>query len=254
MAHHIYKTKEMTMKKILLSLVAAAMSAVATAQPAAGKFSIIPRIGVSLARMSGGGIGSTFSNPDGTAVSMSGGGLRSKAGFTGGVDIDYQVAAQVSVSLGAHYAQQGCGYGNSRADLTTPNSTKKQYIGVSNHTIQLNSLNIPLLVNYYIAPGLAVKTGVQVGIPVSAREKYTYTQYTELDEDNIDVKSPAPVNDDLGNNMKAVDFAVPVGISFEYMNVILDARYNIGLTGAHKEYTDVKNRAFMFTAGYRFTL
>ncbi len=29
---------------------------------------------------------------------------------------------------------------------------------------------------------------------------------------------------------KSLDLSVPVGISYEYMNVCLDARYNIGVT------------------------
>ena len=56
---------------------------------------------------------------------------------------------------------------------------------------------------------------------------------------------------------KKVDFSIPVGISFEYMNVIIDARYNIGLTNVQKDFLDlkpVKNRVFMFSAAYRFQL
>lgn len=53
--------------------------------------------------------------------------------------------------------------------------------------------------------------------------------------------------------LKKVDFAIPVGISYEYMNVILDARYNIGLTKVY-DNIDGKNSVFTFSAGYRFSL
>ena len=33
---------------------------------------------------------------------------------------------------------------------------------------------------------------------------------------------------------KKVDVAIPLGLSYEYMNVILDARYNVSLTKAGK--------------------
>lgn len=238
------------MKKTILSLVAAAVSVAAMAQPEAGKFSIIPRIGVSLAGMSDGGV----SLGDAAAGPTTGGGLSKKAGLTVGADIDWQAGRQWSLTLGAYYAQQGCRYGNSTMEIAGSNPKKR--IGVSSHTLQMHTLNVPLLVNYYIAPGFAVKTGVQLGLPFSARNKYTTTTYTETDDDNVSVESPKQADEKVNDTMKAVEFAIPIGLSFEYMNVILDARYNIGLTGVQKaEYNDkTKNRVFMFTAAYRFTL
>ena len=46
------------------------------------------------------------------------------------------------------------------------------------------------------------------------------------------------------------DFSIPVGISYEYMNVVLDARYNLGLSKVHKDLGS-KNRSFTFSVGYR---
>lgn len=240
------------MRKTIVTLVAAAMSAVAMAQPAAGKFSIIPRVGVSLARMSGGGIASGDAVLAGATSSE----LRSKTGFTGGLDIDYQLASQVSLSIGAHYVQQGCKYGNSQTEMSPAGSTVKEYMGISEHTVQTHSLNVPLLVGYYVAPGLAVRTGVQLEVPVSAHEKYAYARYNDKEGDDVQVDAPVKVDNDLDASMRKVSFAVPVGISFEYMNVILDARYNIGLGGVQKKgFNDsAKNRVFMFTAAYRFVL
>ena len=34
------------------------------------------------------------------------------------------------------------------------------------------------------------------------------------------------------------DFSIPVGISYEYMNVVIDARYNLGLSKVHKDLLD----------------
>jgi hypothetical protein len=54
---------------------------------------------------------------------------------------------------------------------------------------------------------------------------------------------------------KKVDVAIPLGLSYEYMNVILDARYNVSLTKAGKgDWDNCKNKALTFTVGYRFTL
>lgn len=52
-----------------------------------------------------------------------------------------------------------------------------------------------------------------------------------------------------------VDLSIPVGASYEYMNVILDARYNFGLTNIYKiDAMKSKNRFFTITVGYRFNL
>jgi hypothetical protein len=41
-----------------------------------------------------------------------------------------------------------------------------------------------------------------------------------------------------------------MGLSYEYANVVLDARYNLGLTKAFKE-GDSKHSYFTITLGYR---
>ena len=58
---------------------------------------------------------------------------------------------------------------------------------------------------------------------------------------------------DDAENVNTFDFSVPVGISYEYMNICLDARYNIGCTKVDK---DVKgcNSVFQITLGYKFKL
>ena len=53
------------------------------------------------------------------------------------------------------------------------------------------------------------------------------------------------------NNIKSVDVAIPLGISYEMGKLVADARYNFGLT-------EVRLRSqfsvFQFTVGYRFDL
>ena len=55
---------------------------------------------------------------------------------------------------------------------------------------------------------------------------------------------------------KSVDFGIPVGISYEYKNITLDARYYFGLTNMNDlEDTEViHNRCLSITLGYRFKL
>ena len=55
---------------------------------------------------------------------------------------------------------------------------------------------------------------------------------------------------------KSMDFGIPVGLSYEYKNVTLDARYYFGLTRIDKsqELENIRNRCLTLTLGYRFNL
>ena len=75
------------------------------------------------------------------------------------VDFDYQMAQSLSVMLGAHYTQQGCNYGNVNEQISQSGNVKK-YVGLNDLSTQLHVINVPLLFNYYVAPGFAVKTTV----------------------------------------------------------------------------------------------
>ncbi len=46
-----------------------------------------------------------------------------------------------------------------------------------------------------------------------------------------------------------------VGLSYEYQNVVLDARYNWGLTKIYDvDKLDSKNSVFQITLGYKFEI
>ena len=50
------------------------------------------------------------------------------------------------------------------------------------------------------------------------------------------------------------DLSVPVGVSYEYMNFVLDARYNWGLMKVVNVGDAFYNRCFMLSLGYKFVL
>lgn len=108
-------------------------------------------------------------------------------------------------------------------------------------TAKLDYINVPILANVYVTKGLAVKLGVQPGFKVNA--KYD-TKTTAL---GVAVKTSGEPD------VKSVDFSIPVGISYEYANFQLDARYNWGLTKIYK-HGDDKNSVFQITLGYKFDL
>ena len=236
----------MRMKKIFLSVIAAMVASVAMAQhPEAGTFSVIPRIGLSIANLS-----------DEIAVDASmPSSSRYRTSFMGGVDLDYQVMRNLSVTLGAYYAQQGCNYKNNSVETAGGNGSVSG-TGYSDWSTQLHYINVPLMLNAYIAPGVALKAGVQMGFAMSGKMKYTTTDYTVDKSGEVNPSMPEDHEYSFNKDMKKVCFAIPVGFSYEFSSVIIDARYNIGLTPFRKigDYNDAKNRVFTVSAGYRFAL
>ena len=105
-------------------------------------------------------------------------------------------------------------------------------------TMKLDYLNVPILANVYVAPGLAVKLGIQPGFKLSAKAK------AEV--------SGASAETDL-DDIKGFDLAIPVGVSYQYQNIVLDARYNWGVTKIMDD-VDSKNSVFQITLGYKFAL
>lgn len=144
-----------------------------------------------------------------------------RVGLAAGAELEYQATDLFSLSAGVLYSMQGA---------------KHEYQSVTT-TTKLDYVNIPIMANVYVAKGLAVKVGVQPGFNVNSEAEGTVLGHTG------NVKFEA----------KSFDFAIPVGVSYEYSNVVLDARYNWGLTKV-SENSDCKNSVFQITLGYKFDL
>ena len=135
-----------------------------------------------------------------------------KTGLTAGVFADYRFSNLFALSADVLYSRQG---------------TKGEGVKV-----KTDNLNIPILANFYLVKGLAVKAGIQPGFLLKAKNN------------DVDVKAA----------YKKADVAVPVGVSYLFnCGLILDARYNIGLTSLAKDKDIVtRNSVFAITAGWRF--
>ena len=234
------------MKRIILSLAIAACAVTASGQPERGTFSIIPRVGVAIANISNESFvyDEKFSSSTG----------KYREGLTAGIDVQYQASDMLAYSLGISFTRQGCKYDDS--DLSTANPGT--YTGYSNVRNNLDYLNVPLMGHLYFAPGLSLNTGVQMGfllhgslafdmadVTINKDGSYTYTSKAEHVENS---------STDLN---KKVDFSIPVGVSFEYANVVVDFRYNIGLTKIYKSVlNDInsRNKVFALTVGYKLDL
>ena len=147
-----------------------------------------------------------------------------RVGLVAGVEGEYQASDIFSVSAGVLYSMQGAKF-----DAFGAKSTEK-----------LDYINVPIMANVYVVKGLAVKLGVQPGFKVN---------------DKLDLRLPVLGGALVDLKAKSVDFSIPVGISYEYNNFQVDARYNWGLTKVFDvDKLDQKNSVFQITLGYKFDL
>ena len=192
------------MKKMFLTAAMMLASVATFAQNAVGQITIQPKVGLNIANVT--------DADDADA----------RVGLAAGAEFEYGVTDMIGVSAGLIYSMQGA---------------KEKVEGVD-CTMKLDYLNVPILANVYVAPGLAVKLGIQPGFKLSAKAK------AEV--------SGASAETDL-DDIKGFDLAIPVGVSYQYQNIVFDARYNWGVTKIIED-SDSKHSVFQITVGYKFSL
>ena len=164
-----------------------------------------------------------------TVANLTGSGASSKIGFTGGAELAYQATFILGLSAGVMYSMEGA-----KDDINTD-------FGRFNAKANLSYLNIPVMANFYVFYDLALKIGVQPAFLLKAEVK--------LDDTTIDIKNM--------NIVEKFNFSIPVGISYEFGNLMIDARFAMGLTKVTKntpEVNDSKSSVFQITLGYRIPL
>lgn len=192
------------MKKLFLAVVAMMVSAATFAQNEAGQITIQPKVGVNIANITD----ADDADP--------------RIGLAAGAEFEYGLTDNIGLSAGVLYSMQGAKTTEDGADCT----------------LKLDYLNVPILANFYVAKGFAVKLGVQPGFKLSSKAKAKGSGASvELDVDGI----------------KSVDLSIPVGVSYQYQNIVFDARYNWGVTKIVED-SDSKHSVFQITVGYKFSL
>ena len=213
------------------------------AQQPVGKFSLIPRAGLSIANLT---------NNEILYVLDSKVSSRYNARFAGGLEGEYQMLPATSLSLGVYYAQMGCRFPDFVDTPVVDFAPVTQSSGMSHLRQKMDYVQVPLLVNQYILPGLAVKVGVQLGFLTSAEFSYDETLITHKKDGTDEYGEKKHHDGDLKEVTNKMDVSIPIGVSYEYERVILDFRYHIGLKNISKiEGIKEKNKFFTFTVGYR---
>ena len=197
------------MKKLMMIAVMAIFAMTASAQNInreVGAFTLQPKVGLALGSFSG-----DYIKPVGSDAKP-----KTRVGFIAGVEGEYYIADWFGAALGLNYAQQGWKFEDTK--------TKLDY------------LNVPIVANFYVARGLALKTGAQFGFLLNSKV------------DGVDRK----------DDCNKMNFSIPIGISYEISNVVLDIRYNIALTKVNKydgpNNEESRSDMVQFTLGYKFEL
>jgi hypothetical protein len=213
----------------------------AQAQPKWGTWSVVPHVGVSFANLTKDAIYVPYSE---TSHSQT------RIGFSGGADVYYQLTDKLALSGGVAYTQAGCNFKDIPADLNAKHGTV-----FHNAYFNLGYVDVPLLAHIYISKDLALSIGCQPSFLTKA------TSHTEMQDYETDGKGGIKYDKnevsegDVKHWYKKTAFAIPVGISYEYENVMLMARYNFGLSNVYgHDLGDSKNRIITVSVGYKFNL
>jgi len=146
-----------------------------------------------------------------------------KIGLVGGAEFGYNINETFGITAGLLYSMQG------------------MKVKDIDDAWNMDYINIPVLANVYIAPGLALKAGPQIGFLTRAKV------------DDVDFKKAC----------NTVDFSIPIGASYEFSDFVIDFRYNIGVSNvlkSKKAITDdiefdgdvkARNSVMMLTIGYK---
>ena len=162
-----------------------------------------------------------------------------------GLELEYMVREKLSVSVAALYSMQGRKYNDLEAYRNAASAGRVS--NLKNATIsneRHHYINVPITANYYVAEGLAVRAGVQIGCMIykSGRQEWPYDDFPKLS---------------LGSSPWKFDLGIPVGVSYFMSNGLqFDLRYIHGLTkiSSSSGLIEEKNRVVQFTVGYRLNI
>ena len=206
------------MKKLLTLMALIAIALSAQAQHEEGDVTIQPKVGITISNITDGD--------------------KSKVNLAYGVEFERFFTDQFSASLGVVFTDQGCKYeiySSDGAGNVSDDMKLDIYYGT-----------LPIMANYYVLPGLALKAGIQPAFRVKARIEL---RGEKLDFDNyIDTMFQGE-----GNKLNTFDLSIPVGFSYEFKGITFDARYNFGVTKLISNTDEsIYNKVFIMTLGYKF--
>ena len=227
------------MKRIITLAFLSAISLASFAQSEAGTWSVIPHVGVSIASLTHQSGGIEVGDNQSQEVKP-----QARPGFTGGVDVMYQASDNIGLSIGLSYVQAGCKY----------KDVDDNGVIWHDHYDRTDYISVPLVAHSYIAPGLSINVGVAPSFLIYGKYHAGMLSY-DLDADGHRTNvQEAEIDQDIKKGLRKFALSIPVGISYEYENVVLDARYNVGMLNVYKHGLSARNKVFEVSVEYKFDL
>ena len=227
------------MKRIITLAFLSVISLASFAQSKVGTWSVIPHVGVSIASLTHQSGGIEVGDNQSQELKP-----QARPGFTGGVDVMYQASDIVGLSVGLSYVQAGCKY----------KDVDDNGVTWHDHYDRMDYISVPLVAHSYIAPGLSINVGVAPSFLIYGKYHAGMQSY-DLDADGHRTNvQEAEIDQDIKKGLRNFTLSIPVGISYEYENVVLDARYNVGMLNVYKHGLSARNKVFEVSVGYKFDL
>ena len=209
------------------------------AQNKPGTWSVIPHVGVSISSLLGGpGI---YEVADNEVVEVK---PYASLGFIGGADVMYQASDVVGVSAGLSFVQAGCKLEDYTDDHTV----------VYDRYLRINYVSMPILIHSYLLPGFSVRAGVEPTLLLGAKSHEVQQSFDVDREGKKSNFSEDEFTIDVKNGMRKIGLSIPVGVSYEYENVVLGALYHVGVFNIYKEGESSRSSVFEVSVGYKLNL
>jgi len=169
--------------------------------------------------------------------------LKNRTGFHIGAVAEFSLSEKFSLQSELLYSTQGSKFEFIQSGVNFSFDNKS--------TIILDYITLPIMAKYYVAKGLSVEAGPQIGFLLSAEEEIEFNQ-------TIDGQTDSGFEErDIKDLISNVDFGVNFGLGYKLENGLnFVARYNLGLTNIYdfegSNNFKRQNSVFQFSVGYSF--
>ena len=210
------------MKKYLVMVAVAVMTALsANAQSVfePGSFTLQPKVGVGLSKIT-----------DDDA--------KFKFGLGAGVEGQYQIKSWLGISAGVMYQQMG----TKVKDIDG--------IDMSDYKLNLEYINVPVMARFYVAKGLSLNLGLQAGFLAKAKAKNGSAEADVKDDvEKFEFSAPMSIAYEL-----PMGLTFEATCNYGITDVAKDYDHGSKKSSNYSKIMDDKNLLFQITVGYRFPL
>ena len=130
----------------------------------------------------------------------------------------------------------------------------KTFWNCEDSKVTMHYLQVPVMLNLYVADGLAFKAGVEMGYLLHSKAQSVMTDGIIDSDNNYVVKTTKRQSAKNTDIYRRFDLSIPMGASYEYMHFVLDLRYHLGLANLSKVEKNMHSSVVTFTLGYQFEL